>query len=266
MIWVLAGTRDGREIVNLLVSKGYQVLASTVTSYGERLIKEGFSKGYGAGCKLIVEAMDFRRMIQIIREERIRWLIDATHPFAREVSENARRACRETGTKYVRFERKVAAMSLDDVVACDRLIRVRSVDEAAEKAVEYGSVIFLTTGSKTLDVFVKRAFKRKKRVVARVLPDVDVIRRCLELGLVPRDIIAMQGPFSKEVNKALLKEYQASVLVTKESGRVGGTDTKIAAALELEIPVILIERPEMNYESVVDSYEELLKLIAAEES
>ncbi|NPV52726.1 MAG: precorrin-6A reductase [Firmicutes bacterium] len=275
MIWVLAGTRDGREIVNLLCKKGYHVLASTVTSYGEALVKGEFAdrrvdmnmeiemdaSGPCNGCKTLMGALDLHEMVRVIREEGVDWVIDATHPFAEEVSKNAQRACRETEARYVRFERDRTTLPLDDAPMSGMLIKVNTASEAAEKAVECGDVIFLTTGSKTLDVFVKRAFEKKKRVIARVLPDADVIRRCLELGLLPRDIVAMQGPFSKELNKALLQEYNASVMVTKESGRVGGTDTKIAAALELGIPVVLIERPEVNYERVITSYEGILSLL-----
>jgi precorrin-6A/cobalt-precorrin-6A reductase len=79
--------------------------------------------------------------------------------------------------------------------------------------------------------------------------------------LKPSEIIAMQGPFSYELNKALLIDYRASVLVTKESGPVGGTDNKIKAALDLGIPVILMERPVAAYPIVVSSCAELLEIL-----
>jgi precorrin-6A/cobalt-precorrin-6A reductase len=80
-------------------------------------------------------------------------------------------------------------------------------------------------------------------IVARVLPMVYSVKKCLDMGIPSKNIVAMQGTFSKEFNMALMKEYDIEGVVTKESGETGGTPSKIAAALEFEIPIIIVKRP-----------------------
>lgn len=74
----------------------------------------------------------------------------------------------------------------------------------------------------------------------------------------------MQGIFTPEFNKALIREYGAKLVVTKDSGEVGGTPSKIEAALELEIPVIVVLRPEiseLDQEKVSSSVDDMIKEI-----
>ena len=118
--------------------------------------------------------------------------------------------------------------------------------------------IFLTTGSKELSVFCREETIRK-RLVVRVLPGMESLRECVRNGLEGRQIIAMQGPFSKEMNLAMIRQYQASVLVTKESGKTGGEDTKLAAAGEAQIPSYIILRPDEKT-PVMDMDEVLMQL------
>jgi precorrin-6A/cobalt-precorrin-6A reductase len=103
-----------------------------------------------------------------------------------------------------------------------------------------------------------------RRVVVRVLPDHQVIEKVRSMGVAPKDIVAMQGPFSKEMNRITFKMYNASVIVTKDSGRAGGTDTKIAAALQLKIPVVLIKRPKLLEKDgdTVHTYEQVLEKVS----
>ncbi|MBO5524968.1 MAG: precorrin-6Y C5,15-methyltransferase (decarboxylating) subunit CbiT, partial [Roseburia sp.] len=103
--------------------------------------------------------------------------------------------------------------------------------------------ILLTTGSKELPLYCQKP-ELRERLFVRVLPGEESLRICREQGLTGKQIIAMQGPFSKELNVALLNQFHISCLVTKESGETGGYPEKLAAAAELQIPVIVIENPE----------------------
>ena len=101
-------------------------------------------------------------------------------------------------------------------------------------------------------------------IVARILPMVYSIKKCLEIGIPGENIIAMQGTFSKEFNKAIMREYAPSVIITKESGESGGTPSKISAAVELKIPIILVKRPvipELEKEIIFSDMDRLLKSI-----
>lgn len=231
MILVLSGTRDGREIVEQLTASGQRVLATVVSEYGARLLN-------GSKATVARGALSEEGLATILTDENIKIIIDATHPYADKISQLARVLAERLGIIYLRYQRPGFSMPDSALIH-----QAGDYQEAAQIALELGDSLFLTTGSKTLKVFTDLAYQVGKRVIARVLPTTKVISYCRECGLTPADIIAMQGPFSKEMNLAMLRQTMAKVLVTKDSGDVGGTGDKIAAALELKIPIVVIARP-----------------------
>ncbi len=251
MIWVLSGTKDGAEIIRLLKREGFQVFASATTEYGAAL-----SKKAGAD-SAIANALDCEGMIEVIRKKKISAVVDATHPFAVEASKNAMRACRKTGISYVRYERKAAKIPDSTLIRYAGDFR-----EAGKKAAQLGNVIFFAAGSRNLDKFSKAA--KGKKIITRVLPDVKAIQKCLSLGLKPSEIIAAEGPLSEAFNKAMLREYKADIVVTKESGTVGGVESKVNAALALDMPVIIVKRPEIEYGAVVSDYKDVVNWLRRE--
>ena len=255
MMLVLAGTAEGREVVAGLSRAGHRIIACAATAYGSRLLE-----GCGAA-EIITGRFNTEEMAELITARRIPLVVDATHPFAEQVTANARRACAATGTIYLRWQRPPAKIPDSPLIH-----PVPGYPEAAAAAVSLArQVIFLATGAKTLAIFTAAARQAGKKVTARILPDADGLRRCLELGISPGDIIAMQGPFSAQLNKELLSHFKADVLVTKESGLTGGFDAKIRAALELSIPAVVVTRPPAPQDAV-DSIEQLLARINARTS
>jgi len=254
---VMAGTREAHETITVLARNGYRVVATVVTSFGRNL-----AEAAGAD-EVVVRAMTARDLAGLLDREKALALVDATHPFAVEATCTAREACHAAGVPYLRYERPGIVDKGDGrSLACGRAGNHgrrdtgRQADElttpfqvaahyaeAAEMAVRAGSVIFLTTGSHSLEVFVRAARVAGKRIVARVLPDEGVFQKCLNLGLGPADIVAMKGPFSRALNEALFRQYGADVLVTKDSGTAGGLEEKLAAARTLGIPVVVVKRP-----------------------
>ena len=118
----------------------------------------------------------------------------------------------------------------------EKLIIVGDYEEASKIAATKRGVIMLTTGSKTLAVFAKELLGLENtRVIARMLPRMDNMEKCAELGIEQKNIVAIQGPFSKELNKALYEQYGVTLMITKESGKVGSVDEKLKAALECDM-------------------------------
>lgn len=251
MIWVLSGTFDGAEIIRLLKKKGVRVFATAVTEYGAALSLKAGAERASSG------ALTCDGMMRLIRKNKVTAVVDATHPFAVEASANAMKACKKTGIKYLRYERRSAR------VPASRLVHyAKDFREAGKKAAKLGDIIFYTGGSKNLGKFFKAAGKRKK-VIAKVLPCEESIKKCAAAGVTAENIVAVMGAGSEEFNKALFREYMAAVVVLKESGEAGGTGAKVRAALSFRMPVVIVKRPRIKYDSAVDDYSEVVKWITA---
>lgn len=249
MILVLAGTKDGRELIALLAEAGYQVLASAFSQYGGELINL-------PNVHVHTGPLDSQGLAALITDHKIDILVDASHPYAVNVSQNGMLACKKTSIPYIRYERPRGILP-----EYEKLYAVSDYQEAIEKAASLGKTVFLTTGSRHLKLFQEAACLKEHRIIARVLPETSVLKECIELGFSPKNIIAMQGPFSHELNMALFKEYEADVIVTKNSGQVGGSDTKMTAAMALGLPLVVIDRPQIDYTKIVYTMDEVLQFI-----
>ncbi|MBR0138934.1 MAG: precorrin-6A reductase [Firmicutes bacterium] len=228
-ICLFAGTTEGRELAGFLSEGPVLLTALTATEYGGSLIEPSPT------VKVIPGRLDEEAMEELFREEAFDLVIDATHPYAALVTENIASACERTGTEYLRVLREDSARGEDCVFVSD-------AEEAARFLDTVPGNILLTAGSKEIAAF-SGISGFKDRVWARVLPLESSLKACEEAGLSPSRIIAMQGPFSEKMNGATLSMCGASWLVTKESGKAGGFDEKLAAAKEAGAGVVVIGRP-----------------------
>ena len=239
MILLLGGTSDARELAGRLRRAGYDVLVSTVSEYGARLAA-------AAGAEVRSGALDEDELARLVAEADA--VVDATHPFAAAISGEALAACARVGRPYLRFERPAGELRRGRPWCAPRTPRRRRVwrwcgREEQRVTAEGAGVILLTVGSKTVDVYAAVARERGVRLVARVLPTPESLAACAAAGLEPRDVVAMQGPTSAELDAALLRHLGATVLVTKESGDAGGLGEKLRAAELAGATAIVVERP-----------------------
>jgi precorrin-6x reductase len=119
-------------------------------------------------------------------------------------------------------------------------VYVDSATSAAAYLVDTEGRILLTTGSKELGAFREIP---ADRLYVRVLPTAAGIAACEQAGIPYRNIIAMVGPFSQEMNAATMRQYQIAWMVTKDSGKAGGFDEKMEACRETGARPVVIERP-----------------------
>lgn len=248
MILVLGGTSDSIEISQLLNERKIDYIVSVTTSYGKDLAKKYANK-------IILKKLTIEDMVNYIKENNITKIIDATHPYAIEVSTNAIEASQITDINYIRFERE----SLIKKINYKNKYIVNDIEEACEIANKIGQNIFIGTGSKNLYLYKEKI--KNKNLIPRVLPTSEVLISCEEIGFNADNIIAMKGPFTVEMNESTFKQYNIDLVITKESGVAGGFLEKIKACESLNIPVIIIKRKEMNYPNIVGKLEDLMKLI-----
>ena len=197
---------------SFLSTQPVSVTACVATEYGETLLPEGGNVTVRSG-RIPVDGI-----IQMLSDTKFDLVIDATHPYAASITESAARACAETGTEYLRLLREESDKVSD--FTC-----VLNAEAAALFLSKMDGNILLTTGSKDLKTYSKvKDFT--DRAYARVLPLDASLALCREAGVQPSHILAMQGPFSEEMDTAMLRAVSAKWLVTKDGGEAGGFAAK----------------------------------------
>lgn len=255
---IFGGTYEGRRLVEFCQKEQIPFAVSVATAYGEQLLeyvremerrKERVEEEIHSG------RMDAREMADWMREQAITDVVDATHPFAEEASRQIRLACGLAGVDYHRLKRAELEKEMDAEGLGEQkesIWWVSSFKEAAKllhaELLHYPErKALLTTGSKELSWFSAKK-EVISRIFVRVLPSVEAIGACTDAGFCGKQIIAMQGPFSCVLNREMLRAVGASYLVTKESGRTGGFEEKVQAALESGCQVIAVRRPDKGEE------------------
>ena len=242
-IAVFAGTHEGHELCAKLSVEGICAMAFVATEYGAELLA-GLS-----GIEVRQGRLDEAAMRETLGGFSL--VVDATHPYAVEVSANLRRAVEALGISYVRLLRASGALedgSWSDVDGVDVRV-VPNCEKAAELLDSLEGRVLVTTGSKDLAAYTS-VRNYADRLVVRVLASVDSLTHALELGYSAKNVICMQGPFSRELNVAMLHQVGASWLVTKDTGAPGGLPQKIAAARDAGCGVVLISRPVSDEQGV----------------
>ncbi len=226
---VVAGTADGAAFI-AAQPEGTEICATTFSPLGAACIAPR------PGLTTVSGALDEAGFARLSAAEQPDFLVDLSHPFAVEVSANAKAAAQSQNVPYLRYEREAAADSGAQV------IRAADFPAAVRLLRDMPGNILLTVGSKTLPQFMELP-DFHARVYLRVLAESRILRELEELNIDPAHIFAMKGVATAELNIALAHYCNASVIVSKDSGKAGGLDEKLAAAKALGIPLLLIERP-----------------------
>ncbi|HVB82792.1 MAG TPA: precorrin-3B C(17)-methyltransferase [Candidatus Binataceae bacterium] len=241
-VWVFSGTSDGNALANAIAARGVPVVLSVATGYGAEVARHDCP-----GVHVLTGGHGTEARRQQLRRSDPQAVIDATHPYAADISAQLIGLTRELGLPYLRFERP-SVLGTHPAELCD------GADAAAHRAIERGRRIFLATGSKDLATFVHAQGAHERQWFVRLTPAPDYLRRALELGVPPGRICAMQGPFSQAFNEALWRAWGIDCVVTKDSGEAGGFSAKAAAAAALGIPLIVMRRPRMDYPALTDNF------------
>lgn len=228
---IFGGTTEGRVLSECLSRAKISHTLSVATEYGKYCMQEGEFLDLRQGRKTAEEIHAW------IEEEGFSILIDATHPYAVEVTENIRKATKDSACSYFRLLRR------GDFNSAESAVRYFAGEQDCISALlETEGNVLLTTGSKTLRSYTEHPALRE-RIYARVLPGVESIKICEEAGIHGRQILAMQGPFTEEFNRAMLKQYGIRCMVSKESGNAGGLEEKLRAAEKEGVELFIIGRP-----------------------
>ncbi|MEG0291156.1 MAG: precorrin-6A reductase [Anaerovoracaceae bacterium] len=232
-VLVFAGTTEGRTLI-AAICKDSIVDACVATDYGKEILDN-----LHTSVNIIRGRLTKEDMINLIKKNNYDLIVDTTHPYAEIVTKNIKEASEVTDTKYLRVVRKADS---DKLIDTDNVIFVSNVLEAVEYLNSIDEKVLLTVGSKELQKFTK-VTNFKERLFARVLPIGSIVDECNKLGYEGRQLLCMQGPFTLDLNVALIKQIGATIIVTKDGGNNGGFMEKYYAAKETSSKLLVIGRP-----------------------
>jgi precorrin-6A/cobalt-precorrin-6A reductase len=220
-ILILGGTTEAARLASVLTSRpGHSVITSLAGRVAQPHLPEGLVRVGG------FNGVD--GLARYLREEAISVVIDATHPFACRISRNAELACESVNVPLLALERPAWTQ-----VEGDRWTRAPNVERAAQLVCHTQQRVFLSIGRQEAGAFAR-------------CTDAWFLIRCIESPsdpLPPRSrLILDRGPFDLDSELKLLREESISILITKNSGG-SATYSKIEAARQLRIEVIIIDRP-----------------------
>ncbi len=248
MILLLGGASDAPPLALVLAEAGYEVLISNATEVFQAIPPHpAIRRRRGA--------LDAAGMQQLIQQEHIRLVVDATHPYAGGIKALAREVCDTLNLPCLQWQRPEWIPQGDFIQIAD------NHPEAAAQAAAMGCPILLTTGSRNLTPYVQTAHAAKQVLIARVLPHPDSVQACCQAGLSAEHIITGRGPFTLEQNLALMRRFGIGVLVSKNSGEAGGLPAKVDAARILGARLVLIRRPPLTAEFSCDNPDQLLATV-----
>jgi len=227
---LFAGTTEGRKIAQGCRGKDVALTVSVATEYGETLIEPAENVHVVTGRK------DGAQIAELIRETGAELVIDATHPYAAQVTGALKAACGQEGVEYLRVLRREDHEDLSGCVWVD--------DTSGAVAYLNGTAgnVLLTVGSKELGAYTG-VNDWKNRLYARVLPLPASAEQAFSLGFEGAHLICMQGPFSQALNEAMLRTLNIRYLVTKDTGAAGGFGEKLRAAKACGATPVIIRRP-----------------------
>jgi len=245
VILVLGGTTEAKQVARLFEEQAIPYLITTTTGLGQQeLNREGIYK-------VLVTRLDKNSFNGLLQEYPIRLIIDATHPFAEQISQLAIQIASEKQIKYLRFQRQ----DLDLTMVSNALL-CSNWEEAIREASKFHQIL-LTIGVKKLAYWLQHPLLQNHKIYARILPTIESLDTALKSGLTPQHVLAIYGPVPAEIDLSIIRSLSIDVMVTKESGFNGGLDRKIQATRQAGIPIIIVKRPELQNVQVITELKEL---------
>lgn len=258
---VFAGTTEGKAVIRMLAEKNLSAEAFVATEYGQEVLEQEFLEYLSLSDKLTIHSsrLNLEQMKALFKAQAEGCVVvDATHPYAKDVTMNLKTASKEASLEYIRVLRKSAISKKLREEALDagtELIEFKTPDDVvawANHSENKFKKLLLTTGSKDLDIYTNIE-TYNQRVYIRILPDLPSLQKAIDLGYKKSNIVCMQGPFSTKLNEELIKSLNVDILITKDTGKAGGFEEKLQSAVNQKINVGIIKRPEDENGELIDN-------------
>ena len=248
MIALFGGTTESWKIAKYLQDMAFDFILFTATDFsnGPNDVKERIKRH--------AKPLNLEEIQQAFVKYQVKLVIDATHPYAVQVSSNLMVVCQALSLNYCRYERSSVITAASPYIS-----RFPDYDQAICYLQTTSGNILLSTGSNSLGLFTEKI--DLDRLYVRVLPIPKIIQKTIDTGIKSNHILAMQGPFSEEMNSATLLHWNIDYLVSKDSGLEGGIEEKVRSVEKMKNKLIIIDKPKICYAKIYDNLHELYKEI-----
>jgi precorrin-6A/cobalt-precorrin-6A reductase len=236
MLWLIGGTRESGEIAVAMATLCLDCIVTVATEAARGL--------YPPEVRVLARRLQRTEMGTFLGEHEIAAVVDASHPFAVEVSQGAIAACTTYNIPYLRYERPLSSRAVRDR-SSPYVLELESLDALLAGTYLENQRVLLTVGCNSLPRF--QPWQRRATLFARILPAVHSLKVALDAGFTPERTLALRPPLSFPLEAALWQHWQISLVVTKASGKAGGEEIKRSVAAQLGIPLIAIQRPAIAY-------------------
>ena len=226
-LWLIGGTGESRDLAQVLIPQGFSIVVTVTTPIAADL--------YPVHPRLRVRVgrLTAQEIPQFLQAENIQAIVDASHPFASQISQTAIVTAKQQNLPYLRFERPALSVT-DQTWEVPDLATLLQGNYLRQKRV------LLTLGANWLPHF--QSLQSQAILFARILPRIDSLQTAIAAGFSPDRLIALRPPISEDLERALWQQWQIEVVVTKASGTAGGEARKQQLAQQLGIPLIRIAR------------------------
>lgn len=248
VLWVIGGTGEAVALSTALAEEGLPCLV-TVTTEAARC-----AYGDCPNLRVWVGGLESTRLEIFIQAQGIGAVLDASHPFAVEISRGAIAATQALSIPYWRYERP----HLEPFDSNDLTCSVAGLDAVLTPEMLAGERVLLTLGYRWLHHFAP--WQTQATLFARILPSTVALEAALAAGFTPDRLIALRPPIQAELERALWQQWQITRVITKASGAPGGEATKRVVAEQLGISLLILDRPHLDYPLVCHSQAEMLAL------
>lgn len=243
-IWLIGGTQESAQLAAAIASTNLSGVVS-VTTEAARQLYPGWSAAAtnGAARKVWVGRLNETTLADFLHSENVGVILDASHPYAVEISQLAIATANRFNLPYLRFERPALSLDAEQQSGTGNIYPDFATLLASDRLL--GQRVLLIVGYRPLVLF--QPWQDRATLFARLLPSITAISAAIAAEFTPDRLFTMRPPISAELEKALWQQWEISVVVTKSSGAVGGEDVKRQVAAELGVPLIAIARPPMVY-------------------
>lgn len=241
-IWLIGGTSESGAIAHYLSTQNCSYIVTVTTDSARQL--------YPDSAQVRVGPLDDKTVLAFMLQWQVAGILDASHPFAAEISRLAIAQSKSSGIAYLRYERPITAQP-----ASAQILLSKSLPELLNsRQLRHQRVLFSLGYRSLLAVSTQlTALRKTSQLFIRVLPSLEALSGALSVGFSSKEIVALRPPVSPELEAALWQQWQISYVVAKASGRPGGEAVKHQIAKQLGITLVLIQRPDVSYPTQTDS-------------